>query len=139
MGTMSASRGDKSAKENKHANKALEHDLRSHGHSVVHVKGSYVENQGKHDERRVKEHSMIVHARKGAPRGELLTHMKHYGKKYHQDSILHKHADEHHATIHSTRHDSEGEHFSVGKAHVNSPNPHGETHLKGHRSLTFKE
>ena len=139
MGTMSASRGENTPHQNNVANKNLEHDLRSRGHSIVHTHGDYEENQGTPQARKVHEHSMIVHARQGSPRGELLTHMKELGTKYKQDSILHKHADDHEATIHSTKHGEEGQHFSVGKAHANTPNPNGETHLKGKRSVTFKE
>lgn len=139
LGTISASRGEHTPVQNKKANKNLEHDLRSHGHSVIHTIGSYVENQGKKDEKRVKEHSLIVLAKKGSPKGELLKHLKHYGEKYKQDAILHKHADEKHASIHITKGENKGEKHDVGSFHANKDNPHGETHLKGGRKATFSE
>lgn len=142
IGMISASRGEHTSQQNKEANKSLEKDIRSHGHGIIHVKGRYAENKGTPQEKHVEEHSMIVIGKKKDDGGELLKHLKHYGEKYNQDSILHKGASDEHAQLHGTSHTGSwlkhGETHNVGKFH---PNRAAEftSHLKGHKSFTFSE
>lgn len=143
LGTISASRGGNTPAENNKNNKSMEKELRDLGHSVIHVRGSYKENIGTPQEKLVQEHSYIVLAKKGSPRGELLEHLKFLGNKYHQDAILHKHSDEPDAFVHGTKKGGKepgyGEAINVGTFHPNKPNPFGETLLKGERLFSFGE
>ena len=89
MATMSASRGDKSAKENRERAKQLDKDIRGRGlPGATKVTGSYVEKDDKTGkETRVKERSHVVTSGKMGKRKFKKT-IKALGKKYGQDSVL---------------------------------------------------
>ena len=140
VGVITASRGDLSTEENNKRNKSLEKDIRGHGYGFVHVKGRYVENHGTSEARPVDERSYMVMGKKGDDKGELLGHLKDLGKKYNQDSILHKGFGEKKATLHGT---SSGEHAypgmdktaDVGEFHPNRvPEFHSVLKGKGYSS-----
>ena len=61
VAALSADRGDKSRKENQARSKQLQKDIRGKfGRGPTKVKGSYLENPGTKDERKVKEKSYVI-------------------------------------------------------------------------------
>ena len=85
---MSASRGDKSAKENRARAKQLDKDIRGRGlGGATKVTGSYMEKGDDGKERKVKERSHVVSSGKMGKRKFKKT-VKALGKKYGQDSVL---------------------------------------------------
>ena len=88
MATMSASRGDKSAKENRARAKQLDRDIKGKGlPGATKVTGSYVEKDDDGKERKVKERSHVVTSGKKGKR-KFKKAVKALGKKYGQDSVL---------------------------------------------------
>ena len=86
IATMSASRADKSKKENKARAKQLDKDIKGKGlPGATKVTGSYVEKGDDGKERRVKERSHVVTSGKMGKRNFKKT-VKALGKKYGQDS-----------------------------------------------------
>jgi len=91
MATMSASRADKSAKENSARAKQLDRDIKGKGlPGATKVTGSYVEKDKKTGkETKVKERSHVVTSGKKGKR-KFKKAVKALGKKYDQDSVLTK-------------------------------------------------
>ena len=89
MAALSASRADKSAKENRARAKQLDRDIRGRGlGGATKVTGSYMEKDKKTgEEKKVKERSHIVSSGKMGKRKFKKT-VKALGKKYGQDSVL---------------------------------------------------
>ena len=87
IATMSASRADKSAKENRARAKQLDRDIRGRGlGGATKVTGSYMEKDKKTgEEKKVKERSHVVSSGKMGKRKFKKT-VKALGKKYGQDS-----------------------------------------------------
>ena len=127
---MSAERGDKSRKENKARSKQLEKDIRGKfGRGPTKVKGSYLENPGTKDERKVKEKSYVIDRGKLSKK-KFKKEVKKLGKKYGQDSVLTQTKKT--ATLHRTRKgglDKKGE--NVGRFKPQVENPYGQSKIKG--------
>ena len=127
---MSAERGDKSRKENKARSKQLEKDIRGKfGRGPTKVKGSYLENPGKKDERRVKEKSYVIDRGKLSAK-DFKKKTKKIGMKHKQDSVLTQTKKT--ATLHRTRKgglDKKGE--NVGRFKPQGKNPYGQSQIKG--------
>ena len=88
VAALSADRGDKSRKENQARSKQLQKDIRGKfGRGPTKVKGSYLENPGTKDERKVKEKSYVIDRGKKSKR-KFKKEVKKLGKKYGQDSVL---------------------------------------------------
>jgi len=84
-GTISAFRGEFDKNENMKRHRELRQLLVAGGYSVTEIDGTYIENYGTSDAKKVKEKSMIVFDHKG--KGDLLKVLKKLGEKYDQDSI----------------------------------------------------
>ena len=128
---MSASRADKSAKENRARAKQLDKDIRGRGlGGATKVTGSYVEKDDKTGkETRVKERSHVVTSGKMGKRKFKKT-VKALGKKYGQDSVLTQTKKT--GTLHRTRKgglDKKGE--NVGRFQPQGKNPYGQSQIKG--------
>ena len=89
MAALSASRADKSAKENRARAKQLDRDIRGKGlGGATKVTGSYMEKDKKTgEEKKVKERSHVVTSGKMGKR-KFKKAVKKLGKKYGQDSVL---------------------------------------------------
>ena len=88
IATMSASRADKSAKENRARAKQLDRDIKGKGlPGATKVTGSYVEKGDDGKEKRVKERSHVVTSGKKGKRA-FKKAVKSLGKKYDQDAVL---------------------------------------------------
>ena len=89
IAALSASRGEKSAKENRARAKQLDKDIRGRGlGGATKVTGSYMEKDKKTgEEKKVKERSHIVTSGKMGKR-KFKKEVKKLGKKYGQDSVL---------------------------------------------------
>ncbi len=89
MATLSGSRGDKSAKENRARAKQLDKDIRGRGlGGATKVTGSYMEkDKDTGEEKKVKERSHVVTSGKKGKR-KFKKEIKKLGKKYEQDSVL---------------------------------------------------
>jgi len=128
---MSASRADKSAKENKARAKQLDKDIRGRGlGGATKVTGSYVEKDDKTGkETKVKERSHVVSSGKMGKR-KFKKEVKKLGKKYGQDSVLTQTKKT--ATLHRTRKgglDKKAQ--NVGKFKPQGKNPYGQSQIKG--------
>jgi hypothetical protein len=88
--------------------------------------------------RDVDEISLLVVGKSGDDGGALLGHLKHLGKKYGQDSILHKPHNSDKASLHRTNETEKDKHIEVGSWH---PNRTAEFHLlmKNRRPITAGE
>ena len=141
LGMITAHRGENTSKENAARNKELEKSIRSAGYGFVKVKGRYIENHGTDAAKAVDEDSYLVIGSDDDDSGKLLSFLKQQGRKYSQDSILHKAASEENAKLHGTRDGGwpgMGKVHDVGKFHANRA---GEFHtaMKGKRSFEFSE
>ena len=89
IATMSASRADKSAKENRARAKQLDRDIRGRGlGGATKVTGSYMEKDKKTgEEKKVKERSHVVTSGKMGKR-KFKKAVKALGKKYGQDAVI---------------------------------------------------
>ena len=127
---MSADRGDKSRKENKARAKQLEKDIRGKfGRGPTKVKGSYLENPGTKDERKVKEKSYVIDRGKLSKK-DFKKKAKKLGIKHKQDSVLTQTGKT--GTLHRTRKgglDKKGE--NVGRFKPQGKNPYGQSQIKG--------
>ena len=130
MAALSASRADKSAKENRARAKQLDRDIRGRGlGGATKVTGSYVEKGDDGKEKRVKERSHVVTSGKMGKRKFKKT-VKALGKKYGQDSVLTQTKKT--GTLHRTRKgglDKKGE--NVGRFQPQGKNPYGQSQIKG--------
>ena len=127
---MSASRGDKSKKENRARAKQLDKDIRGRGlGGATKVTGSYMEKGDDGKERKVKERSHVVSSGKMGKR-KFKKEVKKLGKKYGQDSVLTQTKKT--GTLHRTRKgglDKKGE--NVGRFQPQGKNPYGQSQIKG--------
>jgi hypothetical protein len=141
IGLMSAERGNLAPQVNAHRTRALHSDLRAAGHKVVPVDGGFIENHGTPEAREVKEKSFLVmHRNHGDDGGAVKKTLIHMGKKYGQDSVLHKPHNSDVASLHGTNNSFPG----LGKVH-----PVGKyrqrdgdqmfTRMPSGREFTFKE
>ena len=101
---MSASRGDKSKKENRARAKKLDKDIRSKfGKGATKVSGRYMEKDEKTGkERKVKERSHVVQSGKMGKR-KFKKAVKSLGKKYGQDAVITQQKGDKSATLKRTR------------------------------------
>lgn len=101
---MSASRGDKSGKENRARAKKLDKDIRSKfGKGATKVSGRYMEKDEKTGkEKRVKERSHVVQSGKMGKR-KFKKAVKSLGKKYGQDAVITQQKGNKDATLKRTR------------------------------------
>ena len=137
IATMSASRADKSAKENRARAKQLDKDIKGKGlPGATKVTGSYVEKDddtGK--ETKVKERSHVVTSGKKGKRA-FKKAVKSLGKKYGQDAVLTQTKKT--GTVSATRKgglgkDSQGRNvkrFTAGKMKPGQTSPEGDTQIK---------
>ena len=136
MATMSASRGDKSAKENRERAKQLDKDIRGRGlPGATKVTGSYVEKGDDGKERRVKERSHVVTSGKMGKRKFKKT-VKALGKKYGQDSVLTQTKKT--GTLSATRKGGLGKskNIKLGTFKPQGKNPEGQSQIKG-KTFTY--
>ena len=136
IATMSADRGNLSRKQNQARAKQLQKDIRGKfGRGPTKVKGSYLENPGTKDERKVKEKSYVIDRGKKSKR-KFKKEVKKLGKKYGQDSVLTQTKKT--ATLHRTRKgglDTKG--MNVGKFKPQGKNPYGQSQIKG-KTFAYK-
>ena len=101
---MSASRGDKSGKENRARAKKLDKDIRSKfGKGATKVSGRYMEKDEKTGkERKVKERSHVIQSGKMGKR-KFKKAVKSLGKKYGQDAVITQQKGDKSATLKRTR------------------------------------
>ena len=131
IATMSASRADKSAKENRARAKQLDKDIKGKGlPGATKVTGSYVEKGDDGKEKRVKERSHVVTAGKKGKRA-FKKAVKSLGKKYGQDSVLTQTKKT--GTLSATRKGGLGKKKNVklGKFKPQGKNPEGQSQIKG--------
>tara|TARA_B100001029_G_C14890671_1_gene355239 strand:- start:254 stop:763 length:510 start_codon:yes stop_codon:yes gene_type:complete len=101
---MSASRGDKSGKENRARAKKLDKDIRGKfGKGATKVQGRYTEKDDKTGkERKVKERSHVIQSGKMGKR-KFKKAVKSLGKKYGQDAVITQQKGDKSATLKRTR------------------------------------
>ena len=138
IATMSASRADKSAKENRARAKQLDKDIRGRGlGGATKVTGSYMEKDketGK--EKKVKERRHVVSSGKMGKRKFKKEVMK-LGKKYGQDSVLTQTKKT--GTLSATRKGGLGKstkQLKLGKFKPQGKNPEGQSQIKG-KTFTY--
>ena len=141
VAAISADRGNLSRKENQARSQQLQKDIRGKfGRGPTKVKGSYLENPGSKDERKVKEKSYVIDRGKMGKR-KFKKEVKKLGTKYGQDSVLTQTKKT--GTLHSTRKgkplgiskDSKGRSRTkgdnVGRFQPQGKNPYGQSQIKG--------
>ena len=143
VAVLSASRGDKSSKENRERAKSLDRDVRSKfGKGATKVTGRYTEKDDKTgEEREVKERSHVVTSGKMGKRKFKKT-VKALGKKYGQDAVLTQTKKT--GTISATRKgglgkDKQGRNvkrFTAGTMKPGRTSPEGDTKIKG-KTFTY--
>tara|TARA_B100001109_G_scaffold70574_1_gene57458 strand:+ start:1334 stop:1849 length:516 start_codon:yes stop_codon:yes gene_type:complete len=146
IATMSASRADKSAKENRARAKQLDKDIKGKGlPGATKVTGSYVEKGDDGKEKRVKERSHVVSSGKKGKRA-FKKAVKSLGKKYGQDSVLTQTKKT--GTLSATRKGGLGtkpknkrpvgstKNVSLGKFKPQGKNPEGQSQIKG-KTFTY--
>ena len=137
VAVLSASRGDKSKKENRERAKSLDRDVRSKfGKGATKVTGRYTEKDDKTgEEREVKERSHVVTSGKKGKR-KFKKAVKALGKKYGQDAVLTQTKKT--GTVSATRKgglgkDSQGRNvkkIKAGKFKPGQTSPEGDTQIK---------
>ena len=136
---MSASRADKSSKENRSRAKELDKDIRSKfGRGATKVTGSYVEKDDKTGkETRVKERSHVIDSGKLGKR-KFKKKVKALGKKYGQDSVLT--SGKKGGTLSATRKGGLGKKkgIGVGRFKPQGTNPDGQSQIKG-KTFSFNK
>jgi len=137
VAVLSASRGDKSKKENRERAKSLDRDVRSKfGKGATKVTGRYSEKDEKTGkEREVKERSHVVTSGKKGKRKFKKT-VKALGKKYGQDSVLTQTKKT--GTLSATRKGGLGKakNIKLGKFKAGGTNPEGQSQIKG-KTFTY--
>ena len=136
IATMSASRADKSKKENKARAKQLDKDIKGKGlPGATKVTGSYVEKGDDGKEKRVKERSHVVSSGKKGKRA-FKKAVKSLGKKYGQDSVLTQTKKT--GTLSATRKGGLGKskNIKLGKFKPQGKNPEGQSQIKG-KTFTY--
>ena len=139
IAVVSASRADKSSKENRSRAKELDKDIRSKfGRGATKVTGSYVEKDDKTGkETRVKERSHVIDSGKLGKR-KFKKKVKALGKKYGQDSVLT--SGKKGGTLSATRKGGLGKKkgIGVGKFKPQGTNPDGQSQIKG-KTFSFNK
>ena len=134
---MSASRADKSAKENRARAKQLDKDIRGRGlGGATKVTGSYVEKDDKTGkETKVKERSHVVSSGKMGKR-KFKKEVKKLGKKYGQDSVLTQTKKT--GTLSATRKGGLGKdkNIKLVRFKPQGKNPDGQSQIKG-KTFTY--
>jgi hypothetical protein len=103
MGIMSAERGHLSPEENNRRSKTLHGELKAAGHKVIPAFGGYIENHNTPEAKETRERSFIVmHNKPGDDKGVVKKTLTTLGRKYDQDSILHKPHNSDIASLHGT-------------------------------------
>ena len=136
IATLSASRADKSAKENRARAKQLDRDIKGKGlPGATKVTGSYVEKGDDGKEKRVKERSHVVTSGKKGKRA-FKKAVKSLGKKYGQDSVLTQTKKT--GTLSATRKGGLGKkkNIKLGKFKPQGKNPEGQSQIKG-KTFTY--
>ena len=137
IATLSGSRDDKSAKENRARAKQLDRDIRGRGlGGATKVTGSYVEKDDKTGkEKKVKERSHVVSSGKMG-KIKFKKTVKALGKKYGQDSVLTQTKKT--GTLSATRKGGLGKSKNVklGKFKPQGKNPEGQSQIKG-KTFTY--
>ena len=144
IATMSASRADKSAKENRARAKQLDKDIKGKGlPGATKVTGSYVEKDddtGK--ETKVKERSHVVTSGKKSKR-KFKKAIKALGKKYGQDAVLTQTKKT--GTVSATRKGGLGKsagkpvkRFAAGTMKPGRSSPEGDSKIKG-KTFTYEK
>ena len=137
VAVLSASRGDKSKKENRERAKSLDRDVRSKfGKGATKVTGRYSEKDEKTgEEKNVKERSHVVSSGKMGKRKFKKT-VKALGKKYGQDSVLTQTKKT--GTLSATRKGGLGKskNIKLGKFKPQGKNPEGQSQIKG-KTFTY--
>ena len=132
IATLSGDRGNLSRKQNQARSKQLQKDIRGKfGRGPTKLKGSYLENPGSKDERKVKEKSYAIDRGKMGKR-KFKKEVKKLGKKYGQDSVLTQTKKT--ATLHATRKGGLGpktKGINVGRFKPQGKNPEGQSQIKG--------
>jgi len=126
---MTASRGDKSNKQNKAANKDLQKKVRSLGYGYRKVEGSYKEKGDDGKEKNVKEKSIVVNAPKKKFR-KFKKQMKRLGKAANQDTVITKKAKSS-AQLNPTNKRGGKKAIRIGRVKPNTTSPEGQTRVKG--------
>ena len=135
---MSASRGDKSSKENRARAKKLDKDIRSKfGKGATKVSGRYMEKDEKTGkERKVKERSHVIQSGKMGKR-KFKKAVKSLGKKYGQDSVIAQTKGKGGATLARTRKGGlPKRNIPIGKMKPQGKSPEGQTQIKG-KTFTY--
>ena len=132
VAAISADRGNLSRKENQARSQQLQKDIRGKfGRGPTKVKGSYLENPGSKDERKVKEKSYVIDRGKMGKR-KFKKEVKKLGKKYGQDSVITQTKGGGDATLKRTRKGGlPKRNIKLGKMKPQGKNPEGETQVKG--------
>ena len=132
VAAISADRGNLSRKDNQARSQQLQKDIRGKfGRGPTKVKGSYLENPGSKDERKVKEKSYVVDRGKMGKR-KFKKEVKKLGKKYGQDSVITQSKGGGDATLKRTRKGGlPKKNIKLGKMKPQGKNPEGETQVKG--------
>ena len=137
VAVLSASRGDKSNKENRERAKSLDRDVRSKfGKGATKVTGRYSEKDEKTgEEREVKERSHVVTSGKMG-KSKFKKSVKSLGKKYGQDSVLTQTKKT--GTLSATRKGGLGKskNIKLGKFKPQGKNPEGQSQIKG-KTFTY--
>ena len=132
VAAISADRAKLSRKENQARSQQLQKDIRGRfGRGPTKVKGSYLENPGAKDERKVKEKSYVIDRGKMGKR-KFKKEVKKLGKKYGQDSVLTQTKKS--GTLHATRKKGLGpktKGIGVGRFSPQKKNPEGQSQIKG--------
>lgn len=102
-GFISADRGEYSPDENVQRALKLHKDLLHTGHEITPVKGGYVENYKTPKAKRVYENTYMVSHGKTGENGGIKENLIALGKKYEQDSVMHKPHDSDTANLHGTK------------------------------------
>ena len=139
IAVMSASRANKSAKENSARAKQLDKDIRGKfKRGATKVTGSYVEKDDKTGkETRVKERSHVIDSGKLGKR-KFKKKVKALGKKYGQDSVLT--SGKKGGTLSATRKGGLGKKkgIGVGRFKPQGTNPDGQSQIKG-KTFSFNK
>ena len=140
VGIISACRGHLTPEENAARSQSLQNDLTSAGLHTVRANGTYIENFGKPNATPVKERSFIaLNPTKGDDGDYVSDTLTKLGKKYDQDSILHKphHSDSADLVgTNETGYPGLGKHEPVGR--VSSGSGEFYTELEDGRQFVFK-
>ena len=136
IATLSGDRGNLSKKQNQARSQQLQKDIRGKfGRGPTKLKGSYLENPGSKDERKVKEKSFAIDRGKMGKR-KFKKEVKKLGKKYGQDSVLTQTKKT--GTLSATRKGGLGKkkNIKLGKFKPQGKNPEGQSQIKG-KTFTY--